>query len=62
MKKTVYNVKYNDVLEQYVVVSRQLKTNNPKGTPQHRCYYVSKKTAQKYANKLNLVLEKISNF
>lgn len=61
-QKTVYNIKYDDILEKYVVVSRKLKTKNPKGTLHHRCYYLTKQTAQKHADKRNHILFKIRTF
>lgn len=61
-QKRVYNVKFDDNVDKYIVVSRVLKTKNPKGTPQHRCYYVSRISAQKEVDKRNRILEFIRNF
>lgn len=60
--KNVYNVKYDHSVDKYVVVSRKLKTEHPKGTPHHRCYFVSSRSAQKEADKRNNVLILIRTF
>ena len=62
MMKTVYNVKYDEINEKYIVVSHKLKTETPKGTPHHRCYFVSMKNAKKAADKRNETLMKIRTF